>query len=102
MKNRFASSTVWVLALLGSACATDDGDGVSNEFLEPTVAVEPVPSTSTPSRPEAESAATALPPEKSATAPVAYDWTAPLIGGGSIDLAGYSNSAVVLWFWAPY
>jgi hypothetical protein len=34
--------------------------------------------------------------------PEAYDLTAPLVGGGLINLAGYSNDTVVLWFWAPY
>jgi hypothetical protein len=42
----------------------------------------------------------ATPP--SAPPPEAIDWSAPLIGGGSIDMRGFTNRAVMLWFWAPY
>jgi hypothetical protein len=27
--------------------------------------------------------------------------TAPLVGGGTIDLAQYAGTPVLLWFWAP-
>ena len=30
------------------------------------------------------------------------DWSAPLIGGGTLDMRGYADRAVMLWFWAPY
>jgi hypothetical protein len=29
------------------------------------------------------------------------DVVAPLVGGGSIDLSGYSGRPLALWFWAP-
>lgn len=34
--------------------------------------------------------------------PESIDWTAPLIGGGEIDMTGFRDRAVMLWFWAPY
>lgn len=35
-------------------------------------------------------------------APDALRFTAPLVGGGEVDLAGYAGQPVLLWFWAPY
>lgn len=39
-----------------------------------------------------------------ATGPVpdAINWSAPLIGGGELDMTGFRDRAVMLWFWAPY
>jgi hypothetical protein len=37
-----------------------------------------------------------------AHAPEALRFTAPLVGGGEVDLAGYAGRPVLLWFWAPY
>ncbi|MDO8392725.1 MAG: hypothetical protein Q7V57_19795 [Actinomycetota bacterium] len=34
-------------------------------------------------------------------APEALQLTAPLVGGGTIDLAQYAGTTVALWFWAP-
>jgi hypothetical protein len=34
--------------------------------------------------------------------PSALRFTAPLVGGGEIDLAGYAGQPVLFWFWAPY
>jgi hypothetical protein len=34
--------------------------------------------------------------------PDGLDWSAPLIGGGSIDMATFTGQQVLLWFWAPY
>ena len=102
MKFRVTSANVWVLALLGSACAPNDGNAVSTASVDTTVADEQVASTSPPPGSEDEPTETSTPNETPESLPDAYDWSAPLIGGGSIDLAGYSNSAVVLWFWAPY
>ena len=102
MKYRITSASVWVLVLLGSACTANDGNAVSTPSVASTVTDEQVTSTPPPPGPEVESPETSAMNETSESLPIAYDWSAPLIGGGSIDLAGYSNSAVVLWFWAPY
>jgi hypothetical protein len=56
-----------------------------------------VPATSVTEPEEAATSATVLGP-----APESIDWSAPLIGGGSIDMTGYRDQAVMLWFWAPY
>ena len=34
--------------------------------------------------------------------PEILDWSAPLIGGGTIDMADFAGQQVLLWFWAPY
>lgn len=33
--------------------------------------------------------------------PEALQLTAPLVGGGMIDLTQYAGTTVALWFWAP-
>lgn len=35
-------------------------------------------------------------------APEAIRFSAPLIGGGEIDLAGFAGRPVLLWFWSPF
>lgn len=52
-------------------------------------------STSTPADP----AITSIP---DAALAAAYDWEAPLIGGGRISLRDVGDRDVLLWFWAPY
>lgn len=36
------------------------------------------------------------------TAPEILKWSAPLIGGGTINMADFTGQQVLLWFWAPY
>lgn len=36
-----------------------------------------------------------------AEAPAALQFSAPAVGGGSIDFTQYAGQTVVLWFWAP-
>ena len=33
--------------------------------------------------------------------PDSLAFTAPLVGGGTVDLAQYAGQPVLLWFWAP-
>lgn len=33
--------------------------------------------------------------------PDVRDVTAPVVGGGTIDLAAYDGQPLALWFWAP-
>lgn len=92
--------------LFAAGCASDtdstqlvDSSELSGDSnfasTSPETDAEPTPSTT----PEATSPATE--PTQEAT-PEIYDWSASLVGGGSIDLADYANTAVVLWFWSPY
>ena len=36
-----------------------------------------------------------------AAMPEALQFSAPLVGGGSIDFTQYAGRTVALWFWAP-
>ena len=36
-----------------------------------------------------------------ALVPAALQFSAPKVGGGTIDFAQYAGRPVVLWFWAP-
>jgi len=83
------------LVVVFSGCAVDD-QATSPERASTSEAISSSETIAT--------AVTTTTTSASATSsiPEAYDWTAPLVGGGLINLAGYSNKAVVLWFWAPY
>lgn len=35
-------------------------------------------------------------------APAALQFTAPLVGGGQIDMSELGEQPVLLWFWAPW
>jgi len=106
MGSKSSLSFVCVATLIAAGCASGthstqlgDSSELSSDSNSASTSsetdTEPTPSTT----PEAPSTATE--PTKEAT-PEIYDWSASLVGGGSIDLAGYANTAVVLWFWSPY
>jgi hypothetical protein len=83
-----------LLAIAGAGCAIDEQGAEVNQSST-SLTVSTLPSTTPPS------AAPDSSPVEPAV-PEVFDWTAPLVGGGLINLAGYSDRAVVLWFWAPY
>jgi len=37
-----------------------------------------------------------------ATVPAALQFTAPLVGGGEIEMGALAGRPVLLWFWAPW
>ena len=49
----------------------------------------------------AATAAAASAPAATAPSSDTLAFTAPLVGGGTIDLAQYAGTPVLLWFWAP-
>jgi ABC-type glycerol-3-phosphate transport system substrate-binding protein len=51
--------------------------------------------------PAANPAATAPAASATQSAPDTLAFTAPRVGGGTIDLAQYAGTPVLLWFWAP-
>ncbi len=40
-------------------------------------------------------------PDQAATAPEALQFSAPVVGGGELDLRAYAGQTVAFWFWAP-
>jgi hypothetical protein len=73
--------------------STDDDPPSSNAASSNSAeVVVPTPSTAPP-------APTAVP---AVEAPEAIRFSAPLIGGGEIDLAGFAGRPVLLWFWSPF
>lgn len=52
----------------------------------------------------AATASTAAPGDTAppADVPAALQLTAPLVGGGEIELGAYAGRPVLLWFWAPW
>ena len=37
-----------------------------------------------------------------AAAPTALAFSAPTVGGGTLDMGTYAGKTVAIWFWAPY
>ncbi|NDI02438.1 MAG: hypothetical protein EBY57_11750 [Actinobacteria bacterium] len=111
MGSRASLSFVCVAMLIAAGCASDPDSAQSVDSSETSESSSVSNSASASTSPESgakptpsatpEATATATEPTPEAT-PEVYDWSASLVGGGSIDLAGYANTAVVLWFWSPY
>jgi hypothetical protein len=51
--------------------------------------------------PGAATEATPVAGPANSEAPDALQLTAPLVGGGTVDLTEYAGTTVALWFWAP-
>ena len=96
---RNAVGQIFALSAALTACGTDLPDEISTS-------VETIPTTSEPASLDLmDSSAVPAPSVAQATAPdspQALRWTAPLIGGGQIDMEEFAGKQVLLWFWAPY
>jgi hypothetical protein len=110
------------MALVATACSSASGP---EAVLPATTVVDPVTTEQSVERSADTSSSTAAEPDgntggdteapeaeldgetsetapPSAPAPEALQFTAPLVGGGEIDLtAGFDNKPTVFWFWAP-
>jgi hypothetical protein len=73
-----------LLSLIGAALLSACGDAT----LQSGASSSPVPD------PVATSAT-------SVAVPASLAFTAPRVGGGTVDLAAYAGKPVLLWFWAP-
>jgi hypothetical protein len=76
--------------LLISACGDDTRTGNAG-------ATSPSVSTSPASTVPPETAS----PDQAASAPEALQFSAPVVGGGELDLRSYAGQTVAFWFWAP-
>lgn len=88
--------------LVFAACGSGDDtpDDAVTAPAEPTSAPTAAPAQTSPSSPTSTSA-----PGGSADAvavPAALDFTAPLVGGGEIEMGEFAGRPVLLWFWAPW
>lgn len=84
------------LGLTAAACA-----GPANDDAGDTLAV----ASPSPTAPAAEPVADSAVPDRTAgdvVVPAALQFSAPLVGGGEIDLAELGDRPVLLWFWAPW
>ncbi len=82
-----------IAAALLTACGGNDSDVAS-----PVDAIAPVP-TAAPAPSQTDAAQTAGTP---ANVPEALKFSAPLVGGGDIELSTLAGRPVLLWFWAPW
>lgn len=104
------------IALLAPACGGDDTTAAPADTASPDAAATTPAADEPASEATAAPAATAAPStpgtagdagtpatETPAAAPIELlSFTAPLVGGGSFDGAGYATERpVAFWFWAP-
>lgn len=82
------------LALIGTLAACGGGD-------EPAADETPA-ATQAPAATPAPEATQAPAPAGAAAVPAALDFSAPLVGGGDIEVAALAGRPVLLWFWAPW
>jgi hypothetical protein len=88
------SITAGLLALAG--CGGSEPDTATKATtLAPETAASPATS-------PAASPAQPAPVAAVSGAPDALQFTAPLVGGGTLDLASLAGPPVLLWFWAPF
>lgn len=96
-------------ALALAACGGTSDDDTSTPATEavadaPAPAAEPPAATGAPATAEAPAATPA--PETAANppaaVPAALDFSAPLLGGGEIEMGQFAGRPVLLWFWAPW
>jgi len=84
------------LALVLAACggsSTDDGAAPAD-----SAAVAPAPTPPVQADQPADEPATDAP----TAVPAALDFSAPLLGGGEIEMGAFAGRPVLLWFWAPW
>lgn len=107
-----------VVLLLLAACggpgsAPGDDPGTDEPAASAEAAAEPAeaPASEAPAEPSVESPAreeepaTAEPQDDEAppaAIPALLDFTAPAVGGGTVDGADHAGKPVALWFWAPW
>ena len=92
---RWITGVIACMAVL-SGCAEDVAD-VSDPVVESVSGTTVALALTTDVTPAAPIASVPAP-----DTPESLDWSAPLIGGGTIEMAGFTGQQVLLWFWAPY
>jgi uncharacterized lipoprotein len=92
MRRALVIATAAVLVL--SACGADSRTGAPGATT---------PSSGSPAATTDSTPAPSVPVGSGdpATAPEALRFTAPAVGGGTLDLATYAGQTVAFWFWAP-
>lgn len=83
------------VALVGALAACGGGDDAAGE---------PVAAATTAAPSDTGSAAAPTEPADGGViaAPEALQFSAPLVGGGDIEVASLAGRPVLLWFWAPW
>lgn len=76
-----------LLCLFGAALLSACGDTTLQSGASNTPALDP--------------AATVESSAESTAVPDSLAFSAPQVGGGTVDLAVYAGKPVLLWFWAP-
>lgn len=93
-----------VATLLASCGGGNDTDGspvASSAGTESSVPTSPSAAPDDTSPATSAPAGSAPVVTSDVAAPDALQFTAPLVGGGSLDFTQYAGKTVALWFWAP-
>jgi hypothetical protein len=91
-------AAVATLAALSVSCGAD-GNSAEADPTGPTAAAV---STSSPAGSTASSTVASDDTTTASIAtPDALQFSAPVVGGGTLDLASFAGTTVLFWFWAP-
>ncbi|HEX6208154.1 MAG TPA: hypothetical protein VF058_07340 [Actinomycetota bacterium] len=82
-----------ILALSAASCASPEEPAATRSPEAAPAATSPAAPTSPPPTEE---------PAEDPPVPGELRFTAPALGGGTIDGAEYAGSDLVIWFWAPW
>jgi hypothetical protein len=86
------------VALIGTVAACGGGaDDEAAPAVAETTATTAVSATQATATPESDAGAGVV-----GDVPDALRFTAPLVGGGDIEMAALAGRPVLLWFWAPW
>jgi hypothetical protein len=91
-------AAVAAVVALSVSCGAD-GNSAESDPTGPTAAAVSTSSpggSTAPSTPASDDTTTA-----SIAAPAALQFSAPVVGGGTLDLSSYAGTTVLFWFWAP-
>ena len=90
------------LPVLAATLLVACGGGSDPEAVPATDAPAPVVATSGAPADATTGGSTGGSTGASAAVPAALDFSAPLVGGGDIELGELAGRPVLLWFWAPW
>lgn len=112
LRRTFPILAATVLVACGGSAAPSDG--ASDVPAAPTATPSSAPPTAPPTAPPPDGtpATIATPTDvtgepsgeatSGAVVPAALQFSAPLVGGGDIELGALAGRPVLLWFWAPW
>jgi hypothetical protein len=91
-----------ILVACGGSATPDAQTAATSQAAATSDATSDAPATTVGSQADPTAPAASAADEAPALVPEALQFTAPLLGGGDIELTTLAGRPVLLWFWAPW